>query len=480
MASLVPADRALAAGDRFAAEIASLREAALSELAISAGLIGRLAHEGEIAAIADCGWYDPELGAVPAPDLAHASYLPTAAVVFYRSYLTSADTAPIDELIRQLRGRGFEAIGLFAPSLKDPRAGGWLRDALALLRPALILNATAFSARGADGQSPLDMTGCPVFQVALSTSRRDDWAGSDRGLAPADLAMHVVLPEVDGRIFAGVISFKTPSPRDPELQFSRFVHYADKDRIAAVVARVAGWHRLAMTAAGDRRLALVLSTYPGKAHQMAHAVGLDAVASTEAILGELAANGYRVTPGSGIGRTLVDANSGSSTLSWSLKDYLAALDTLPPSRREALFAAWGDPTSDAAFRDGAFHFTAVTRGHALIALQPERGDVSGRNADYHDLARTPRHAYVAFYLWLRAEGLHALVHVGAHGTLEWLPGKSVALSENCWPELLTGPLPVVYPFIVNDPGEAAQAKRRIGAVTLGHLPPPLVPSAVPP
>ncbi|MDZ4135653.1 MAG: cobaltochelatase subunit CobN, partial [Paracoccaceae bacterium] len=128
---------------------------------------------------------------------------------------------------------------------------------------------------------------------------------------------------------------------------------------------------------------------------------------------------------------------------------------------------------------GAFHFKALLRGDTLIALQPERGEVSARDSDYHDLARTPRHGYVAFYLWLRAQGLHALVHIGAHGTLEWLPGKAVALSGECWPEVLTGALPVIYPFIVNDPGEAAQAKRRIGAVTLGHLPPPLRVSDIP-
>ena len=115
----------------------------------------------------------------------------------------------------------------------------------------------------------------------------------------------------------------------------------------------------------------------------------------------------------------------------------------------------------------------------MIALQPERGHVAAREADYHDLSRTPRHAYVAFYLWLRAQGLHALIHIGAHGTLEWLPGKSVALSDDLLARGADRRLPVIYPFIVNDPGEAAQAKRRIGAVTLGHLPPPLAQSAVP-
>jgi cobaltochelatase CobN len=167
------------------------------------------------------------------------------------------------------------------------------------------------------------------------------------------------------------------------------------------------------------------------------------------------------------------------TLDWPLAEYLAALETLPETLRQDLHQAWGDPESDPMLRDGAFRFPATRRGDAIVALQPERGEVVTRDGDYHDLSRTPRHGYVAFYLWLRAQGLHALIHMGAHGTLEWLPGKSVALSDTCWPEVLIGPTPVIYPFIVNDPGEAAQAKRRIGAVTLGHLPPPMVASAVP-
>jgi cobaltochelatase CobN len=144
-----------------------------------------------------------------------------------------------------------------------------------------------------------------------------------------------------------------------------------------------------------------------------------------------------------------------------------------------LTAAWGDPADDPSCRDGHFHFHALRAGNQFIALQPERGEVATRDGDYHDLARTPRHGYVAFYLWLKSQGLHAMVHMGAHGTLEWLPGKAAALSSSCWPEALIAPLPVIYPFIVNDPGEAAQARRRLGAVTLGHLPPPMMASALP-
>jgi cobaltochelatase CobN len=286
--------------------------------------------------------------------------------------------------------------------------------------------------------------------------------------------MHVVLPEVDGRIVAGVASFKSAGVRDPDLQYSRFAHRGDPVRIAAVADRVVGWHRLSATPAAERKTALVLSTYPGKDWQLAHAVGLDALASAEGILATLADNGHEVTAATGLGTALT-----TETLDWPVADYLVALETLPAVLREALAAAWGDPAGDPSVASGQFRFHALRCGNALVALQPERGEVKSRADDYHDLSRTPRHAYVAFYLWLRSEGLHALVHIGAHGTLEWLPGKSVALSETCWPEALTGAMPVIYPFIVNDPGEAAQAKRRIGAVTIGHLPPPLAASPIP-
>jgi cobaltochelatase CobN len=450
-------------------------QAALAQLALAAGIY--VAPVAGDKTVPQMGFYDPERGVIPAAEA--GTVVPgfqekRVLVTFYRSYLTSGDTGPVDALIRAFRAEGYVAQGAFAPSLKAPGVADWLAGHLAAHPPVAIVNATAFSARADDGTTPFDAATCPVFQVALSTARRRDWAASERGLSPADLAMHVVLPEVDGRLFAGIVSHKSPGKRHPELQFSRFHHRADAGRISAVVDRVRAWHRLAATPTSDRRLAVVLSTYPGRAHQMAHAVGLDALASTEALVAALAEAGYSTE---GLGRL---AGALGETLTWPLDAYRAALETLPEALGLDLAEAWGDPADDPAVREGLFHFPATRRGQVLIALQPERGEVAARDSDYHDLSRTPRHAYVAFYLWLRAQGLQALVHMGAHGTLEWLPGKSVALSETCWPEALIGPTPVVYPFIVNDPGEAAQAKRRIGAVTLGHLPPPMVASAVPP
>jgi len=444
-------------------------QAALAQLALAAGLYAKPVFG--LKTTPEHGFYDPAKGVIPSID---ADGKPLFLVSFYRSYLTAADTGPLDALITELRTRGFAAYGIFAASLKSPDTANWLRKTLPQLAPAAVINATAFSAITSDGSaSPLNTTGCPVFQVALSTARRKDWASATRGLSPADLAMHVVLPEVDGRIFAGVVSFKSPGRKDPDLQYSRFAHQPDSSRIKSVLDRVCGHHHLSTLPNAEKRTALILSTYPGKAHQLAHAVGLDALASAEKILTLLIAQGYDVEQVNDLAPRLM-----AETLAFPLADYQSALTQLPPSLRDDLTLAWGDPQSDPDCTDGRFHFRAFRAGKSLIALQPERGDVTTRTDDYHDLERTPRHAYVAFYLWLQSQ-IDALVHIGAHGTLEWLPGKSVALSTDCWPEALTGSLPVIYPFIVNDPGEAAQAKRRIGAVTLGHLPPPMAQTSLP-
>ncbi|MBY9061652.1 cobaltochelatase subunit CobN [Sphingomonas yunnanensis] len=492
---------------------------ALALLARAAGLDAvQPAEAPPLAAVG--AWAKGAAPTCPAA-LAFAVERPRALIVFYRSYLLAGDVAPIAALREALAARGLPAVALFAPSLKEPEARRWLRRWVAVLAPEAIVSVTAFAAGNAEDLSPLDTAGAPVFQVALATSERRDWIEAVRGLSPADLAMHVVLPEVDGRIFAGVASFKDAGARDPALEFARRTHRPDVARVEAIADRVAGWVALGRTPRRQRRVALVLSTYPGKSYQHAHAVGLDPLASAEAMLSDLEDAGYDVaiggisalcgvshasarpssvprrTPGPGwdnrgdmiaAARNWAPASAGArveegaaplppndpaTSLTWPLPDYERALATLSRPLQDSLTATWGSPGDDPAVTDGHFHFAALERGNALVALQPERGDPRARGDEYHDVARVPRHAYVAFYLWLRARGSDAIVHVGAHGTLEWLPGKAVALSDECWPEALIGATPLIYPFIVNDPGEAAQAKRRAAAVTLGHLPPAL-------
>ena len=347
----------------------------------------------------------------------------------------------------------------------------------------------------------------PVLQVVIANTKRAAWRDSARGLGAADLAMHIVLPELDGRVLAGAIAFKDPLPAHDGLAFTALANRPEPDRIAMVADRIAALVRLRTTPRGERRVAVLMPDYPGQPGRTAYAVGLDVPASVLALLADLAAGGYRVDGAPDTPRALIDAlsafsddsdphsahsrASGNPLFSYdsgsplargraendatlSVDDYTRLLRDLPAEVTARVQAAWGDPAADPDVRDGAFRFRARLFGNILVALPPDRGRSAERRADYHDPLRPPRHALVAFGLWLRRVAkIDALVHMGAHGTLEWLPGKAVALTSACFPEAVVGPLPVIYPFIVSNPGEAAQAKRRIAAVTIGHLPPAL-------
>ena len=412
-----------------------------------------------------------------------------AVITFYRSMVLAGDCAPIVALADALAKRGLAVTALYATSLKDANAAAILARHIDALRPEVVVNTTAFSGRGhgSEGDTPsvLDRADAAVLQAILAGSSEDEWRANPRGLGPADLAMNVVLPEMDGRLITAAISAKAESPCGAALEFSRLVHRPIASRVAFVADLAAAWVRLRRCPPSERNLAMVLSDYPGKLGREAYAVGLDTPASVAAICADLRAAGYAIEEPPPTA-TLMDRLKGSSTSSQdseaekhertlSLIDYRDLLASLPPTFVTALTAQWGDPHDDPAVRDGAFCFRLLKLGNLILALQPDRGARETRKADYHDNALPPRHGYVAFYLWLRYRaGIHALIHCGTHGTLEWAPGKPVALDATCAPEALLGPTPLIYPFIVNNPGEAAQAKRRNAAVTIGHMTPPLI------
>ncbi len=398
-----------------------------------------------------------------------------ALIVFYRSAYLSGDTAPVRDLGQSLAARGLGVVSVYVSSLKDPAASGPLANLIAARRPDVVLNATAFSSRVDGGGGVLDLADAPVLQVILSGSRQAQWRESSRGLSAADLAMNVVLPEIDGRIITRAVSFKAEKQRDDDLEFTPLAHRPEPSRVEFVAALAAHWAALRKTPNAQKRLALILSDYPGKGGRAGYAVGLDTPQSALAIVERLGAEGYRIGEPPAGGELIAALSTGPLRPVMGLADYRERLRRLPAAFVESVHAAWGDPTEDAALVDGSFAFRFLNCGNLIVAIQPDRGRSSERKGEYHDARLAPRHAYVAFYLWLReSERLDAMIHCGAHGTLEWLPGKSVALSEDCAPEVVLGPMPLVYPFIVNNPGEAAQAKRRAAAVIVGHLTPPLV------
>ena len=401
---------------------------------------------------------------------------PRALIVFYRSIYLAGDLAPIEVLASALAGQGFVTTTVYVSSLKDEAVIAPLRALIASEDFDVVLNATAFSARLDDGEGTvLDSIDAPVLQVVLAGVAEDAWRASQRGLGPADLAMHVALPEIDGRILSRAVSFKAVDARDAATEFGAVTHRPLADRVAFVAELASAWARLRLKPPADKRLACVLPDYPARGGRTGYAVGLDTPASAAAIAGILRSAGYDVTTDCDAANLITVLSERLLEPTLSLEEYKAELAASPVEFQNAVRAAWGEPAADPCLIDGAFRFRFVRLGKLIVAVQPDRGDPVRRKGDYHDLTLAPRHSYVAFHFWLtRRERIDALIQLGAHGTLEWLPGKAVALSSSCAPEVLLGPTPVIYPFIVNNPGEAAQAKRRIGAATVGHLTPPLI------
>lgn len=414
--------------------------------------------------------WTPEKG-IAEPETLLTDPRPLAYILAYRSSVLAGDTQAIEALSDALSERGLAPLVLAVSSLKDPEAVSVLRRAIQARRPDVIVTTTAFSARD-DAGFVLDEADCPILQAIPVGSARDAWEASPRGLSAADLAMQIALPEFDGRIAAGPVSFKAEEPADPNLGFSHRIQAPDAGSIAMVADLAAAWVRLAQTPAQERRLALVLSDYPARGGRAGFAVGLDTPASACAILDLLQDKDYDAKRDFTAADLMPRLTDGERSFTVPLNAYRTWLNTLPTSLQASIDERWGAPDSDPALEGGAFRFRALRAGNVLVALQPDRGHGLDRKGFYHDPECPPSHAYLAFYFGLRAmENIHALVHLGTHGTTEWLPGKAVALSGSCWPRLVTGSLPIIYPFIVDDPGEAAPAKRRIGAVTLGHLTP---------
>ena len=390
-----------------------------------------------------------------------------------------------------LQQRGMNPLPVALDSLKDPLCLATLRQLCEDHAVQLVLNTTAFSAL----ESGTALAGdAPVLQVIASGGNREDWWADSQGLRPRDIAMQVVLPEMDGRIITRAISFKGLSHRCAFTQADVVAYQPEPDRVDFVADLAWRWCRLRSLPARDKRLALVLANYPGSEGRIGSGVGLDTPASVIAILQHLAAEGHELgdpaqlpADGEALMHTLQQGIANDPAQwplrpawqSYALDEYLARLAALPDGMADAITARWGAPEADPLLRQGRFMIAGLRLGHVFVGIQPARA-LGGKGmgaqdyASYHDAELVPPHGYLAFYFWLRDRfAVDAMVHVGKHGNLEWLPGKSLALSGACWPDAILGPLPHLYPFIVNDPGEGAQAKRRSQAVIIDHLMPPL-------
>ena len=410
-----------------------------------------------------------------------------APLCFYRALVQSGETAPVEAMVEALKAEGLIPLPVFVSSLKDQVSVDTLRAIFNRFPPSVVINTTGFAVSTPGAEKPstvLDETGAVVLQAIFSSSPRATWEGSTQGLSARDLAMSVALPEVDGRVLTRAVSFKSKARFDERVEANLVSHEPDAGRMRFVAELAANWAKLRATAPADRRVALIMANYPNRDGRLGNGVGLDTPAGTVEVMRAMHVAGYDVADLPADGDALMQALMAGPTNAandgrvirerLSVSNYIKFFKDLPKEVQERVTTRWGAPESDPFYLDGAFALPLMRFGKFMIGIQPARGYNIDPKESFHSPDLVPPHGYLAFYAFLRREfAAQAVIHMGKHGNLEWLPGKALALSETCFPEAVFGPLPHLYPFIVNDPGEGTQAKRRSSAVIIDHLTPPL-------
>jgi cobaltochelatase CobN len=425
---------------------------------------------------------------------------PTVAVLYYRAQHLAGNTAYVAALCDAIEHAGARALPVYCASLRTAEP-----DLLATLSGADAMVVTVLAAGGAtaatatageddDGWNVAHLAALdiPILQGLCLTSRRADWESNDDGLSPLDVASQVAVPEFDGRIITVPFSFK-------EIDDEGLISYVpDAERCARVAGIALNYARLRAVAPADKRVAIVLSAYPTKHARIGNAVGLDTPASAVALLAAMRDRGYRFGDIPGVDAAdgdalmhaliecggqdpdwLTDGHLAGNPVRVSAKAYRDWFATLPAALTSRVEAHWGPPPGELfvdrrADPGGEIVIAALRAGNVVLLVQPPRGFGENPVAIYHDPDLPPSHHYLATYHWLAADfGADAVVHLGKHGNLEWLPGKTLGMSAACGADAALGDLPLIYPFLVNDPGEGTQAKRRAHATLVDHLIPPM-------
>jgi len=434
-----------------------------------------------------------------------AASKPRIGVLYYRAHETSGNAGFAHALCDAIDATG-DAVGLpiFSSSLRS--APDDLFDALGTL-DALIVTVLAAggttpagSSAGGDDEAwdvarmaALDI---PILQGLCLTSSRDEWAASDEGVTPLDSASQIAIPEFDGRIITAPFSFKEID----EDGLPRYV--ADPERCARVAGIAVNHARLRRIPNAEKRVALMLSAYPTKHSRVGNAVGLDTPVSTIRLMRAMQEAGYDLggsnavtdilamdddtAAGDALIHALIDAGGqdeewltnaqlNESHVRISADNYRAWTEDVHSDLMSDIVETWGEAPGRLFVNDAnQIVLATLQAGNIVILIQPPRGFGENPVAIYHDPDMAPSHHYLAAYRWLEhGFKADAVVHLGKHGSMEWLPGKNAALSAACATDAVLGNLPLIYPFLVNDPGEGAQAKRRAHATLVDHLIPPM-------
>ncbi|RJS45559.1 cobaltochelatase subunit CobN [Nocardioides cavernaquae] len=474
-----------------------------------------LTGEGFDAPAASPAWGRLERQARPldAPNLTsgrtNLDHSAKVAVLYYRAHQMSGNTEFVEVLCDAIEAKGGVALPIWCASLRD--ADATLLEALAeadvIVTTVLAAGGTTPAKAQAGGDDEAWDAGAlanlnrPILQALCLTSSRATWEESDEGVSPFDAATQVAVPEFDGRIITVPFSFK---------EFDKEglpAYVADPERALRVAGLAIGHGRLRHIDPADHRIALVLSAYPTKHARIGNAVGLDTGASAMALLQRLSDEGWvgadqlpgvKEKDGDALIHALIAA--GGYDENWLTQGQLDAntnrvpaatykkwFEKVPSGLRDDMVEHWGeapgslfvDAAKDGGKDGGDIILAAIQSQNIVVLVQPPRGFGENPIAIYHDGDLPPSHHYMAAYRWLEAPeseggwGADAIIHLGKHGNLEWTPGKNAGLSADCAPDAILGDLPLIYPFLVNDPGEGTQAKRRAHATLVDHLVPPM-------
>lgn len=449
------------------------------------------------------GIHHPDLGFFPDLDsYAERNPLdgkPTVGILFFQTYWANQNLAPVEALVRALEARGADVVPVFSNRLKDVSLGNMGSDEVVdrffkrhgracidVLVSAMAMSMTLTEKKYEDVFPGLDV---PVLQAMTSSLPRQVWEEGFQGLGTMDVTFQAAQPEFDGNLITLPIATREQDTVDPLTGALLARHVPIEDRIERMADLAIKWGMLRRKPNAEKKVAIIFHHYPPRNDRIGCAAGLDTFESVRLLMGRMAEEGYRIDHAYENADSLAQAMLSRLTCDqrWLTPDQMAARagaragrdafqpwhDALPEKVRRKMISDWGDMPGGLFVHEDTLSFAGLLDGNLFLTIQPPRGDLEKAGQMLHDLILSPTHHYLAHYRWIRdVFKADAVIHVGCHGSLEWLPGKALGLSESCYPDLALRDLPNIYPYIINNPGEGTQAKRRSACALVDHMTPP--------
>lgn len=424
---------------------------------------------------------------------------PTVGIWFYQSYFNDGDLTAYTCLIREIERRGANVIAVFHLRYKDAMRGNrgsdyvaehFFKDASGRSRIDVLINPLMFSLtlNAPEYRSVLSGLGVPFLQAFSTMQRRREWEESVQGLGTMEVSFQAAQPEFDGALMTVPFASREQEGIDP-LTGAEVVRIRPiEERVGKLADMAVRWAGLRRKPNSEKRIAIVFHHNPPRNDRIGCAVGLDTFESVRLLLQRMDEEGYVVGRHYETADELARELVGRMTCDrrWITSEQMAERaeawadsclyqpwhDALPEESRKKMVKEWGDMPGDLFVHEERLLFPGTLNGNVFITIQPSRGKFERQDQLLHDPDIPPPHHYLACYRWIRDEfRADAIMHVGKHGSLEWLPGKALGLSEECFPDLAIMDLPNIYPYIINDPSEGTQAKRRSNCCIIDHLTP---------